>query len=68
MPYWFNVDTRQVEEDENTSRKEHLMGPYETRQDAEQALDKAASRTEAWDEEDRRRAEEDGRDPDEDRW
>ncbi|MDO5626955.1 MAG: methionine aminopeptidase [Mobilicoccus sp.] len=67
MAFWFNVKTREVEEDGATSRKEDLMGPYETREAAENAFASAAERTEAWDEEDRRRAEEDGKEPD-DEW
>ncbi len=67
MKYWYNLVTRQVEEDLSHSRKKDLLGPYPTRQAAEAALLTAAARTEAWDEEDRRRAEEDaragGRDP-----
>ncbi|WP_040161065.1 hypothetical protein [Mobilicoccus massiliensis] len=68
MTYWYNLDTRQVEEDATTSSKDHLMGPYPTREAAENALQSAAERTAAWDEEDRRRAEEDGKDPDDDAW
>lgn len=33
---------------------DHRLGPYETREQAEQALETARARTEAWDEEDRR--------------
>ena len=54
MRYWFNVETGQVEEDASTSPKENLLGPYTTREEAQQALEKAHARTEAWDEEDRR--------------
>lgn len=54
MPFWFNVTTRQVEEDADSSAKEHLLGPYATREEASQALDKAAERTRQWDEEDAR--------------
>jgi hypothetical protein len=52
--YWYNVTTRQVEEGHRSSWKD-LMGPYPTRAEAEQALAKAAERTEAWDREDERR-------------
>lgn len=69
MQYWYNIATGQVEEDMSHSRKDNLMGPYSSREDAAAALKKAADRTDAWDEEDRRRAEEDAearnRDPDE---
>lgn len=52
MAYWFNVDTRQVEEDGQTDPKASLMGPYDTREEAEGALEAAAKRTEQWDKED----------------
>ena len=54
MQYWYNIETGQVEEDAAHSRKDNLMGPYSSREDAAAALSKAAARTEAWDEEDRR--------------
>lgn len=63
MAYWFNVNTRGVEEDPNTSSKDNLMGPYNTREEAERALQTAADKTASWDEEDRRRAEEEGAGP-----
>ncbi|MEP7161614.1 MAG: methionine aminopeptidase [Dermatophilaceae bacterium] len=54
MKHWFNVETGEVEESDATSRKENLLGPYDTREEAQQALETARKRTEAWDEEDRR--------------
>lgn len=51
--FWFNTRTKQVEE----GRQSHftdLIGPYPTRAAAEQALQTAASRNEAWDDEDER--------------
>jgi hypothetical protein len=51
--YWYNVATREVEEGHRSSWQ-NLMGPYATRAEAEQALAKAAARTEAWDREDER--------------
>lgn len=59
MTYWFNLRTRQVEEhnDPLRARGADLMGPYDTRADAEQALETARNRTEAWDEEDRKEEE-----------
>ena len=68
MSFWYNVNTGQVEEDGATSSKDHLMGPYATRGEAERALESAHARTEAWDEEERRRAREEGRDPDDRPW
>ena len=54
MSFWYNVNTGQVEEDGATSSKDHLMGPYATRGEAEKALESAHARTEAWDEDDER--------------
>jgi hypothetical protein len=54
MPYWFNVTTRQVEDDANRSRDDEVMGPYDTREEAANALAHARENTERWDEEDRR--------------
>jgi hypothetical protein len=51
--YWYNVSTKQVEEGHRSSWKD-LMGPYATRAEAENALARAAARTEAWDREDER--------------
>lgn len=60
MKYWYNITTGQVEDDDHTSRKDDLMGPYATREEAASALEIARAKTEAWDEEDRRREEEGG--------
>ena len=55
--FWFDVSTGQVDEGHKAPAA-NLMGPYPTRAAAEQALATARARTEAWDEEERRRAEE----------
>lgn len=69
MQYWYNIRTTQVESDNKTSRKEDLLGPYASEEEARQALQSTAARTEAWEEENRRRQEEEARaenrDPDE---
>lgn len=57
MAYWYNIVTGAVEDDKNHSRKDDLMGPYATPQEAAAALQTARERTEAWDEEDRRERE-----------
>lgn len=62
MKYWYNLTTGRVESDAETSRKDDLMGPYATAEEAARALDTAREKTEAWDEEDRRLREEEGRD------
>jgi hypothetical protein len=51
--YWYNTATREVEEGHRSTWK-NLMGPYPTREAAEQALARAAARTQAWDEQDER--------------
>ena len=52
VPYFFNTRTGAVEERENKSQAKDLLGPYETRDEAERALQSARARTEAWDRED----------------
>ncbi|WP_146341613.1 SPOR domain-containing protein [Nesterenkonia sp. NBAIMH1] len=47
--YWYNVTTGEVEEGRRSSWK-HLMGPYSSRQAAEQALEQAHERSESYDE------------------
>ncbi|GAB47839.1 hypothetical protein [Mobilicoccus pelagius] len=53
MSFWFNIKTHQVEDDEHTSPKENLLGPYPTREAAQNALQSTADRTAAWEEEER---------------
>lgn len=53
MQYWYNVRTGQVEADDVKSRENDLLGPYDTAEEAERALETARENTEAWDEEDR---------------
>lgn len=48
MPqYWYNVRTHQVEEDAQSDWTQ-LIGPYQTREEAEHALEKVRRRNEAW--------------------
>ncbi|MFC0674244.1 SPOR domain-containing protein [Brachybacterium hainanense] len=49
--FYFNVATGQVEEGRQSPGTE-LMGPYASRAEAERALESAAARNKAWDEED----------------
>lgn len=51
--FWFNTKTGQVEQGRQ-SHYSDLMGPYETREAAAKALDTAAARNDAWDDEDER--------------
>ncbi len=53
MAYWFNVSTGAVEDDSNKSPIDRLMGPFDTRAAAEQALANAKANTERWDAEDK---------------
>lgn len=48
MSYWFCLTHMAVEPDEGCAHAERL-GPYRTREEAAQALERAKARTEAWD-------------------
>ena len=60
MAYWYNVSSGQVESDDNKSQGDDLMGPYDSQEEAANALQTARERTEKWDAEDK--AWEDGED------
>ncbi|YAL82082.1 methionine aminopeptidase [Dermacoccaceae bacterium W4C1] len=62
MAYWYNVSNGRVERDGETDPKGNLMGPYATEQEAQQALETARARTEAWDAEDAKDKEWEGED------
>jgi hypothetical protein len=52
MPqYWYNVKTHQVEQDAQSGWKE-LIGPYNTREEAEAAPAKVNQRNEDWEAQD----------------
>jgi hypothetical protein len=53
--FYFNVETGEVEQGKQSSWSSRL-GPYDTREAAEHALATARERNAAWDEEDRREA------------
>ena len=53
MAFWFNVSTGQVEDDAAKSPQDRLMGPFDTRAQAERALSHAKENTERWDAEDK---------------
>ena len=53
MPYWFNVDTGQVETDYDRSQDANDMGPYDSHDAAANALQTAKANTERWDREDK---------------
>jgi hypothetical protein len=48
MAYWFCLNHHAVEPADGCASKDRL-GPYETEAEAAKALDKAAERTEQWD-------------------
>jgi len=50
--YFFNTRTEMVEKGRQSSW-EHLMGPYDTPEEAAQALEIARKKSKAWDDEDR---------------
>ncbi|MFC8801551.1 SPOR domain-containing protein [Promicromonospora sp. NPDC057138] len=49
--YWYNTETGEVEEGHRSSWT-HLMGPYSTRAQAQQALASAKARNESWEKDD----------------
>lgn len=49
--YYFNTQTRMVEKG-RLSSWEHLLGPYDTFEEASKAIEKAEKRSDAWDEAD----------------
>lgn len=51
VQYWYNVVTRKVEVDAQSDWTQ-LIGPYDTVEEAEHALEKVAQRNEAWDAQD----------------
>lgn len=51
--YYFNTRTGQVEQVTDKGQGKDLLGPYASREEAEQALATANQRTEEWDREDR---------------
>jgi hypothetical protein len=53
MAYWYNVSSGQVESDDNKSQSDDLMGPYDSQDEAANALQSARERTEKWDAEDK---------------
>ena len=53
MAYWYNVSSGQVESDDNKSQSDDLMGPYNSQEEAANALQTARERTEKWDAEDK---------------
>lgn len=53
MAYWYNVNSGQIEQDGSTESKDHLMGPYDTEEDARAAIELSRKKNELWDEQDR---------------
>lgn len=52
--FWFNVRTNSVETVVDKSQSKDLLGPYPTREAAQNALATAHERTEKWDAEDKK--------------
>ncbi|PID96252.1 MAG: methionine aminopeptidase [Actinomycetales bacterium] len=53
MSWWFNIRSGCVQSDHERGQDVDVLGPYETREEAERALETARAKTEAWDAEDR---------------
>lgn len=49
MSYWFCVRHRRVEDEDNMCPPIDRLGPYDTREEAERALETAEQRNEDWD-------------------
>ena len=49
--YFYNIRTHEVEEGRQSDWSQ-LMGPYPTREEARQALERARARNDAWDAQD----------------
>jgi len=49
--YFYNIRTHEVEEGRQSDWSQ-LMGPYATREEARQALERARARNDAWDAQD----------------
>ncbi|MDO4254823.1 MAG: SPOR domain-containing protein [Kocuria sp.] len=52
MEFWYNLNTHEVEEGAQSDYSQ-LMGPYTSREDAQQALRTAAENTRRWDDAER---------------
>ena len=53
MAFWYNTQTNQVETDDNRGPDADVLGPYDTMEEAGNALQHAKDNTDKWDEEDR---------------
>lgn len=48
--WWFDLNTKTaVQDTENTAKAVDRLGPYSSKEEAEQALEKVEQRNEAWD-------------------
>ena len=54
MAYWYNVNTGQIEQDGSTESKDHLMGPYASKDEARSAIELSRKKNELADEADRK--------------
>ncbi|HLR56064.1 MAG TPA: SPOR domain-containing protein [Actinomycetales bacterium] len=55
--WWFNLSTKTVERGRQSGWRTRI-GPYDTREEAQAALESAAERTAYWDEQEKREREE----------
>ena len=53
MAYWYDVEKKKVVESDRSMFHGKLMGPYDTEEQARNALQTAAERTAQWDKEDK---------------
>ena len=57
MSWWWSLTHNRAEDDDGPTVPKDRLGPYSSKEEAEQALDKARERTAAEDERDRRERE-----------
>jgi uncharacterized protein YfcZ (UPF0381/DUF406 family) len=47
--WWYDLNTKTVLTDDNDTKVTDRLGPYETREEAERAMERVEERNEAWD-------------------
>ena len=47
--WWYDLNTKTVLTDDNDTKVTDRLGPYETREEAERAMERVEERNESWD-------------------
>lgn len=50
--FWYDLNSKSVITDDNDTKATDRLGPYATREEAENALDRVDERNKAWDDDD----------------